>query len=161
MIISHYIDFQQFVRFCVLLIMIIGLPLRLSHGSQKTSQNQGSLPSPRTALIKSAIIPGWGQFYNKDYLKSIGFFGTEVYIAHQFYLHNKELRNINNETSENRVKYERNTWVWRYLLVYLLSLADAYVDAHLAGFPEEEQNVSFAVEPGMNMGIRLNLNLRF
>jgi hypothetical protein len=48
--------------------------------------------SPRGALWRSAVVPGWGQFYNRQYLKIpfvyAGFaaLGVRIYRSHQEYL---------------------------------------------------------------------------
>lgn len=106
--------------------------------AQTEDKTSEALPSPRGALIRSAIIPGWGQLYTKHYLKSTGFFAAHTYFAYRFYKKHQTIDDIDDETKKNRAEYNRNTWAWRYLAAYVLCITDAYVDAHLAGFPEDD-----------------------
>lgn len=117
------------------------------------------LPSPKTALIKSAIVPGWGQFYNGKVIKGAAFFSTQVFIGYQFFRYHDRLHKTTGEERKQQVEYTRNTWAWRYLAVYLLCITDAYVDAHLAGFPEDD-NLSLKLQP-IPWGMKMSLNIRF
>jgi uncharacterized protein YfiM (DUF2279 family) len=104
--------------------------------------------SPAGALIRSAILPGWGQYYNKSPLKSALFIGTESSFLYLFIREDKKFRDedkkLKNSTDnferqihfDNRELYRdsRSLWMWWFLGIYLLNLGDAYVDAHLSGF---------------------------
>lgn len=133
---------------CLLGILSAMAPGLVKGQSQDSMQNQEKqkLPSPKTALIKSAIIPGWGQFYNHRYLKAAGFFGVEAYMGYEFFHLNYKLKHITDSKIRHQVEYDRNTWGWRYLAVYLLCITDAFVDAHLAGFPKDNP-VTFRMAP--------------
>ncbi|SFB97777.1 hypothetical protein SAMN05421780_102156 [Flexibacter flexilis DSM 6793] len=123
----------------------------------KTSSN---LPSPKKAAILSAVLPGLGQAYNKKYWKiPILYTGGAVlgyYIGfnNRYYKRFKTAIKLRTDGDTNTVDeyattypneaqlrtgrdyYRRN----RDLLIivsaftYLLNIADASVDAHLAGF---------------------------
>ncbi len=79
---------------------------------------------------KCGLIPGMGQIYNGDYLKS-GLFlsmGTYAVIKREKY---KELNQLG----------KRNTYTWWAYGLYFLSILDAYVDAHLSTFPVEKNSL--------------------
>jgi len=99
---------------------------------QDSSRNM--LPSPKGAMIRSIIFPGWGQWYNKKKLKAGLVFLTETgIIGTAFYWQNKK-QNAQNPDDEEFYLDNRNLAFWYLSGVVLLSMADAYVDAHLAGF---------------------------
>lgn len=104
--------------------------------------------SPWGAVLRSAVIPGWGQFYNESYWKIPivwGFAGWFVYNwidTNDKYLNNRDLFI---ETEENiylrrRDFYrdQRDNFAIYLALTYLLNLVDAYVDAHLFDFTVTE-----------------------
>lgn len=104
--------------------------------------------SPWGAVLRSAIIPGWGQFYNESYWKIPvvwGFAGWFVYNwidTNDEYIKNRDLF-IN--TGENiylrrRDFYrdQRDNFAIYLALTYFLNLVDAYVDAHLFDFSVSE-----------------------
>ena len=71
-----------------------------------------------------ALIPSGGQFYNKDYHKAAGFWLLESYSIYKFNDYNKRNKLAN-----------RNTYAWWVAGLYIMSIVDAYVDAHLSTFP--------------------------
>lgn len=117
-------------------ILVIAATNIKAQDSTNTTTTQ-HLPSPRGALIRSAIIPGWGQLYNHKFVKAIGFFGLESFFVYKYYDLNKQLAYISGDRRSG-LKYDRNTWAWRFLAGYVINLADAYVDAQLAGFPKND-----------------------
>ena len=98
------------------------------------STEAATLPSAHGALLRSAVLPGWGQFYNGRPVKGL-FFGaatatalTSVVVEH---------RRINSaptpEEHQNRTA-RRNSRLLYFALSAALAATDAYVDAHLADF---------------------------
>lgn len=109
------------------------------------------LKSPWGAVLRSAIIPGWGQAYNESYFKAAGYFllnGFLIYkirIAHTKYL----------ETGDRKDREERSLYSWYFGLSYLITLADAYAGAYLYKFDEAmEMTVSPEITPEA-IGLRL------
>ncbi len=104
--------------------------------------------SPTGALLRSAVIPGWGQFYNESYLKIPVIAGLATWFGYN-YFNNDGLYTDNRllyEKTGNRLYY-RNREFYRdqrdnfaiYLgILYIANLIDAYVDAHLFDFNVEE-----------------------
>jgi len=153
---------RHLVLLCCLMAGVIGMMPAATRAQTRDSQQEQTekkLPSPKTALIKSAIIPGWGQFYNRRYLKAAGFFSVEAYMGYEFFRLNHKLDHTTGSKERDQVEYDRNTWAWRYLAVYLLCITDAFVDAHLAGFPENN-SVSLRLTPRMN-GWAMHISVSF
>lgn len=108
-------------------------------------------PTPRSVLLRSAVLPGWGQYRNQRPFKALlfgtaaaGFLGAAVV----------EARSLSQATTPEEHQdraARRNT---RFLLLIATSTfaaLDAYVDAHLADLEIEP---AVEIEPG-----RANLRL--
>lgn len=118
--------------------------------------------SPWGAVLRSAVIPGWGQFYNESYWKIPvvwGFAGWFVYNwidTNDEYLKNRSLYVSTNENIYLRrrdfYRDQRDNFAIYLALTYLLNLIDAYVDAHLFDFTVREDYLTNT--PQLN--IRLN-----
>lgn len=124
----------------------------------KTVQNVDSVfvmqKSPWGAVLRSAVLPGWGQFYNESYFKIpviwglVGYFGYLWYDNHDQYkfYRNKYTESLATSSSGNE-SYRRLREFYRdqrdeiavyFGIVYFLNLVDAYVDAHLFDFDVSE-----------------------
>ena len=92
------------------------------------------LPSPKSAMIRSIIFPGWGQWYNGIKWKAALVFATETGIIGASIYWNNRLNK--SQVEANRILYRdyRNQSYWFLGLAILISMGDAYIDAHLAGF---------------------------
>jgi hypothetical protein len=90
--------------------------------------------SPRGAMLRSAVLPGWGQWYNGQKIKSFLVVGGELgLIGNAWYQNRMALRS---KTPEERefFRNNRNLSIWWCVGVYFLNLMDAYVDAQLWHF---------------------------
>jgi hypothetical protein len=132
--------------------------------------------SPTTAVLLSAVLPGAGQFYNESYWKIpivmgfVGYFGYEYFRNNNLYKDNRELY-VNSQTPENpdgdqnyktlREFYrdQRDDFVWYFLIVYVINMVDAYVDAHLFDFDVSEEKLTRFNQP--DKIYRLKFNLKF
>ena len=88
--------------------------------------------SPLGAVLRSAVLPGWGQFYNESYIKAgvaLALNGALIGVI----IHNNLKWQMEGDVS---FRDTRNTFLWIWGLTYLITLADAYVDANLYGFDE-------------------------
>jgi hypothetical protein len=88
--------------------------------------------SPWGAVARSAMLPGWGQFYDESYIKAVaalGIFSTFAYNVISY-------SNKYNETGEAYYRDRRTVHSWYLGLSYALILIDAYVDANLYKFDE-------------------------
>lgn len=118
--------------------------------------------SPWGAVLRSAIIPGWGQFYNESYWKIPvvwGFAGWFIYNwidTNDKYIKNRDLY----IETDSRIyllrrdfyRDQRDNFAIYLVLTYFLNLVDAYVDAHLFDFSVSEDYLTRT--PQLN--IRIN-----
>ncbi|MCW8850178.1 MAG: DUF5683 domain-containing protein [Melioribacteraceae bacterium] len=126
--------------------------------------------SPMGALLRSAVIPGLGQFYNESYWKIPVIWGVSAWFIYlwndrnDLYIYYKDQYNISlDETSNGNSSFyktrrdfyrdDRDLFAIYLGLTYFLNLIDAYVDAHLFDF---DININqYTHKPELN--IRLNL----
>lgn len=104
--------------------------------------------SPWGAVGRSAILPGWGQFYNDSYWKIPVIWGLGAWFVSGWIQNNDEYKTnrdlfIETETDlykQRRDFYrdQRDNFTIYLVLLYLLNLVDAYVDAHLFDFNVDE-----------------------
>src|SRR5436190_14959246 len=132
---------------------------------------------PHKATIRSAIIPGWGQVYNKKYWKVplvwgalgttavIYFYNVETYRAlKQTYIYmtdsipdaSQPIDPRFSNISPNGVRSLRNSFrqnvdysVVFFILFWGLNVVDATVDAHLKSF-DVNDNLSLDIKPGFS-----------
>ncbi len=104
--------------------------------------------SPWGAVLRSAIIPGWGQFYNESYLKIPVVTGILGWFAYHYLQNNsnyKDSRELYIKTGNSIYKNyrefyrdQRDLFAIYFGLAYLTNLVDAYVDAQLFDFSVKE-----------------------
>lgn len=127
--------------------------------------------SPWGAVLRSAIIPGWGQYYNESYWKIPLFAGAVGGLIYGWSYYNTRYNKYiglynNSKTSSTDVgnsafKQQRDFYrdqrdlMSIYIgLTYLLNLIDAYVDAQLFDFTVKEN--SSTLSPEVNMKFYFN-----
>ena len=119
--------------------------------------------SPWGAVLRSAVIPGFGQFYNESYYKIPIIWGLGAWFVYGWvqnnddYVTNKNLF-IDTEfqiykTRRDFYRDQRDNFTIYLVLLYLLNLVDAYVDAHLFDFSVDEDFLRGST--------RLNVRLNF
>lgn len=123
--------------------------------------------SPWGAVLRSAVIPGFGQFYNESYWKipvvwgALGYFGylwVDQNDKYKFYrdLYSQSITTTDPDGNSNYYRLREGYKDQRDLvavfigLTYFLNLVDAYVDAHL---------FDFDISEGNNIS-RINFNMR-
>lgn len=137
--------------------------------SVKNNNEQGSdsifvmHKSPWGAVLRSAVIPGWGQIYNESYLKAPivwGIFGALA--AGWIYYNNKykvsrdlfiQTQITGYRDSRDFYRDQRDLMGIYIGLAYFLNMVDAYVDAQLFDFTVKED---YRTQQKM-----LNLRVRF
>ena len=131
---------------------------------------EGSGPPPGRAALQSLLVPGFGQVANRKWIKAVGF--TGAYGGLLFWgvslnqdkqdavgrLHAgapEDLFALQNEVDS--LEDNRNAKFWFAGLTLLLSMADAYVDAHLSGFDQRiDAEVGWVPErDGHFLGVKL------
>ena len=156
----------------------LGSQLTAYQPASDTINLEGRLvQNPTTALFKSMVLPGWGQYGNRKYLKTALCVGLEIWLvssalrfgseASDFYKSYEAATTVADRNSiyslyMNR-KDSRNKYTWFVFIVSFLSMFDAYVDAHLSGFPDKQRlgNVDFEVGPDFEGGIKAALTMPF
>jgi hypothetical protein len=124
--------------------------------------------SPWGAVLRSAIIPGWGQLYSKSYWEIPLILGIGGYFVYEWIDNNRLYQDYRDQydksfTSTNpygnqQLKYirefyrdQRDAFAWYLGLLYLLNLVDAFVDAHLYDFDVSE-GLSIRLSPFPQVG---------
>ena len=156
----------------IIKIAVIALFLsQLAYPQQDTLQTNSSTKedsvfvmqkSPWGAVLRSAIIPGWGQIYNQSYLKVpivwgvLGWLGYEWYQNNKLYKQSQDLYNQTNipEFLSYKTIYQdqRDLFAIYIGLAYVLNLVDAYVDAELFDFSVKQDFRTNS--PMLNMRIK-------
>ena len=145
--------------------------------------------NPKIATFRSAVLPGWGQIYNKKYWKLPIVYGALGVTAGIFFYNLKtykqlkqaviyrsdndpandilvveEYRNLSTASLRSaRSIYRQNIdySVLAFIVLWGLNVVDATVDAHLKEF-DVSDDISFKIKPGHNtIGNTTGLSLIF
>lgn len=132
-------------------------------------------------MLRSAAIPGWGQLYNHKVVKAGLVVAGEGLLAYEAVQELKRENqaidrqaailngggditgpayidaSLDQETHRNR----KISWIWFGIAAHLLSMMDAYVDAHLASFEADFGPTESAVDPGGKPRLTLAFRTRF
>jgi len=121
-------------------------------------------PWPTGALLRSAFVPGWGQFYNKKYVKSVIYGGMEIYFVYNArkYWKQMDIHQANFANSDDPIyqaqefelyknqRDNRNLFLWLTGITVFISMFDAFVDAHLADFDQTDKVFEVQAIPETN-----------
>lgn len=113
------------------------------------------IKSPMGAVLRSAILPGWGQFYNEKYLKAIFVLSVNGTLVYAIYHYDDQWEKTGDKTYQDK----RNLYTWYFGVSYFLTLVDAYVDAYLFGFDKAMKIAVFESKSGDDFGLCLQFNL--
>lgn len=116
-------------------------------------------PDPTGALLRSAVLPGWGQFHNRKPLKGLALGTVELGLLAWLIAEHamaEEARDDFRRTGDPFYEdsYERHSarrldLIWYTSAAWLYGMLDAYVDAHLYGFSRENRDFERETgEPG-------------
>ena len=132
-------------------------------------------------MLRAAAVPGWGQLYNHKYVKAGLVVAGEGLLAYEAVqeLHRENdaidrqgavlagggditdpayvQASLDQETHRNR----KISWIWFGIAAHLLSMMDAYVDAHLASFEADFGPPESAVDLGGAPRLTLAFRTRF
>ena len=115
--------------------------------------------SPLIAVLLSAALPGAGQFYNQSYWKIPIITGLVGYFGYEYIRNNNKFKDYrdqydatitpanpfgdeNLKTLREFYRNQRDDFVWYFIIVYVVNLVDAYVDAHLFDFDVKEDKLT-------------------
>lgn len=137
-------------------------PDTLSKSAAKTPDTTFIMSkSPAGAAIRSALLPGLGQFYTESYWKIPIILGLSGYLVYGWITNNdlyvkyrdqyaKSITqsdlsgDVNLKLYREFYRDQRDAYAWWFGVLYLVQIADAYVDAHLFDFNvSEEVHASF------------------
>ncbi|MBN2781414.1 MAG: hypothetical protein JXR21_05580 [Candidatus Marinimicrobia bacterium] len=108
------------------------------------------MKSPGLAIGMSMVFPGAGQMYNGKWVKGLVFLGAETGLGAAAYYYYRD--HYVNGTAASLETAKPLTWF--FAAVYVYSLMDAYVDAHLSAFPDDR--LILEPDPATN-GIKLSI----
>jgi hypothetical protein len=105
--------------------------------------------SPGRAVLYSALFPGGGQLYTKNYWKALVIGGAQATL--EYFSLRDHLRAMDYQAKGDTINYfrsrdSRNNFLWWTASVWVFSLADAYVSANMFHFKEDE-HLGFFVSP--------------
>jgi hypothetical protein len=123
---------------CITLGMLLCLLLAESQAAAKenghTTANDSMSVSPRSALLRSLVIPGWGQLHNGHPWKAALFAGSASGFLASALLEVRSLDDAAPAQEREARSNRRNTRFVYFGLTVTLAAIDAFVDAHLTGF---------------------------
>ncbi len=119
--------------------------------------------NPTGALLRSAFVPGWGQLYNRKYIKAVIFAAGEGWLAYGIYddwkdanRHEENFKAAVDDPIYQAAEFEkfedardsRNLKMWFMAAAIFYSMFDAYVDAHLSDFEQADKAFEVYLGPG-------------
>ena len=115
---------MMFWKFIVItsIILTVLFPSNIDRGDSENMKYK----NPAIAW-KLSLVPGLGQIYNEQYLKSCFFILSEVYAISQIKKYSDVIK-------------MRNKFSWWFIGLYFINIIDAYVDAELSTFPKNNVN---------------------
>ncbi|MFD1630030.1 DUF5683 domain-containing protein [Pseudopedobacter beijingensis] len=136
-------------------------------------RDSSKLQSPQKAVMRSAIIPGWGQWRNGKWWKVPlvygGYVGVGLYYEfnqryYKIFLKESQVRKSGNEAAQNpdykfasdeqiyntKDFYRRNRdlAILGFIAFHSLQMIDAYIDAKMATF-DVSDNLSIKIQPSV------------
>jgi hypothetical protein len=130
------------------------------HSARADSSDLGrskGFARPFWVMMRSVAVPGWGQAYNRKWLKAVIFGGTESAFIYGIVNDDRRAKDAArlsgkypNESSywgqvSENYKARKRDYLWWGSFTLLLSMGDAFVDAHLRGFNAEFRQGDSAV----------------
>ena len=129
----------------LVLVLLAGRPVCATEAeadSTRTVQSglstgAATLPSAHGALLRSAVLPGWGQFYNGRPVKGLFFGAASATALTSVVVEHRRIRSAPTPEEHQNRTARRNSRLLYFALSVALAAIDAYVDAHLADFGTE------------------------
>lgn len=121
----------------LLFVLFAGRPAcatEVEADSIRTVPSAATLPSAHGALLRSAVLPGWGQFYNGRPVKGLFFGAASATALTLVVVEHRRIRFAPTPEEHQNRTARRNSRLLYFALSVALAAIDAYVDAHLADF---------------------------
>jgi hypothetical protein len=132
---------------CLIFLLILAINL--------FSEEFDTVKKPVKAGLLSLAIPGGGQIYNEQYIKSGIVLGLDAYLIGMAYYNEEKRtdfkRKLKNATDPAEIEYcsdqvdeyykRRQSDYWWIGTTVFLSMMDAYVDAHLYNFDIKKKEI--------------------
>jgi hypothetical protein len=133
--------------------------------------------NPTGALLRSAFVPGWGQLYNRKYIKAVLFSAGQGWLAYGIYddwkeasRHEKNFKGAVDDPIFQAAEFDkfedardsRNLKMWFMAAAIFYSMFDAYADAQLSDFEQTDKAFEVYLGPGeMNdFEVTLTFNIK-
>lgn len=134
-----------------------------SSGDSTRIQDSGEVPvivtrNPTGALVRSAVLPGWGQFYNHRPVKGLVLGSLELGLLGWLiseHIASEDARMAEDDPAYQFHSQRRLDLIWYTSAAWLFGMLDAYVDAYL--FPFSTENEVFERETGIGAAVYINL----
>jgi len=157
------------------LVAAVGAPASAAADAPARADSTSHRSAPYKVMLRSAVVPGWGQLYNHQFIKAALVAAGEGFIIYktldELKLENEAIDRVASLPAgpdqdlafeEQTVHYNRKiSWIWWGVAAHLLSMADAYVDAHLSTFEDDFGPPEGARRRAGDPEIRLAYRVRF
>lgn len=125
-------------------------------------------PSPGGAMLRSALVPGWGQLYNRRLVKAVLFAAGRGYLGYRIFReqdiadgYERAAQRITDDPglrdqtwrARNRALDRRDDFIWWSAFALVFTMAEAYVDAALMGFDEEFEGADDIPDDAITMRV--------
>ena len=138
-------------------------------GDSLSIKNEVWSPSPSGAALRSFLLPGWGQAYVGSPLKAVIYGGIEQTLIFGIYKQDHLYRKYKGREDFRRAdsfRNYRNRMGWYLAGALIVSMLDAYVDAHLYDFDvsddfSDDKDNSGRLEGLSIYSVRINFSWRF
>jgi hypothetical protein len=141
--------------------LLLGCAIFAALSSALGAEDNAGKPKKSTtqAVFLSLALPGTGQLYTKNYWKAAGFAVTQGSLIASVWWNENQVKNYvraHDFALEHFYRNQRNKMIWWLVGVTMLSMGDAYVDAHLYGLDwSPDLSVSDRdVSGGMTLAVR-------
>ncbi len=115
-------------------------------------------------MLRSLVMPGWGQFYNDKPVKGLLYGSLELGLLGLIFYENSKAEHARDMYQETGLVSWQNSYdthsslrrdfIWYTAGAWVVGLLDAYVDAYLFSF--EAENTGFEGDVGYTMGAVIN-----
>ena len=134
----------------LLLALLAGRPAGATEAATDSTRTD-TLSSAHGALLRSAVLPGWGQYYNGRPIKGLFFGAASATALTAVVVEHRRIRSAPTPEEHQDRTARRNSRLLYFALSVALAAIDAYVDAHLADFGTVLSGLSIGAEMQVEM----------